>query len=118
MYYGITTPRKSGQMPYLLAMDDLGRWCLGGVEQERIQLNEESLWEGSFQDTNNPKALEALPIVQKLLFEDKNDEATTLAGETMLGVPHRIKSYQSLGDIIIDFTNHSDVKEYRRETGF
>lgn len=93
----------------------LGAMVFGGVEQERIQLNEESLWEGSFQDTNNPKALEALPIVQKLLFEDKNDEATTLAGETMLGIPHRIKSYQSLGDIIIDFTNHSDFTEYHRE---
>lgn len=93
----------------------LGAMVFGGVEQERIQLNEESLWEGSFQDTNNPKAFEALPIVQKLLFEDKNDEATTLAGETMLGVPHRIKSYQSLGDIIIDFTNHSDLTEYHRE---
>ena len=93
----------------------LGAMVFGGVEQERIQLNEESLWEGSFQDTNNPKALEALPVVQKLLFEDKNDEATTLAGETMLGVPHRIKSYQSLGDIIIDFTNHSDLTEYHRE---
>lgn len=93
----------------------LGAMVFGGVEQERIQLNEESLWEGSFQDTNNPKALEALPVVQKLLFEDKNDEATTLAGETMLGIPHRIKSYQSLGDIIIDFINHSDFTEYHRE---
>jgi len=93
----------------------LGAMVFGGVEQERIQLNEESLWEGSFQDTNNPKALEALPVVQKLLFEDKNDEATTLAGETMLGVPHRIKSYQSLGNIFIDFKNHSDLTEYHRE---
>ena len=93
----------------------LGAMVFGGVTQERIQLNEESLWEGSFQDTNNPKALEALPIVQQLLFEDKNDEATKLAGETMLGVPHRIKSYQSLGDIIIDFTNHSEITEYHRE---
>ena len=93
----------------------LGAMVFGGVEQERIQLNEESLWEGSFQDTNNPKALEALPVVQKLLFEDKNDEAATLAGETMLGVPHRIKSYQSLGNIFIDFKNHSDLTEYHRE---
>ncbi len=93
----------------------LGAMVFGGVEQERIQLNEESLWEGSFQDTNNPKALDALPIVQQLLFEDKNDEATKLAGETMLGVPHRIKSYQSLGDIFIDFANHSKITEYNRE---
>lgn len=93
----------------------LGAMVFGGVEQERIQLNEESLWEGSYQDTNNPKALEALPKVQQLLFEDKNDEATKLAGETMLGVPSRIKSYQSLGDIILDFSSDGDVNEYQRE---
>ena len=92
----------------------LGAMVFGGVERERIQLNEETLWEGAPQDTNNPKALEALPKVQQLLFEDKNEEATKLAGETMLGVPHRVKSYQSLGDIILEFP-HDDVTDYRRE---
>ena len=76
----------------------------GGVERERIQLNEETLWDGGPRDTNNPKALEALPKVQQLLFEDKNEEATQLAGETMLGVPERIKSYQSLGDLFLEFS--------------
>ena len=93
----------------------LGAMVFGGVESERIQLNEDTLWDGGPQDTNNPKALEALPKVQQLLFEDKNEEATKLAGETMLGVPHRIKSYQSLGDIILEFSDDGDVSEYRRE---
>ncbi len=93
----------------------LGAMVFGGVERERIQLNEDTLWDGGPRDTNNPKALEALPIVQKLLFEDKNEEATKIAGETMLGVPHRIKSYQSLGDIVFEFPENGDVSEYRRE---
>ena len=92
----------------------LGAMVFGGVERERIQLNEDTLWEGGPRDTNNPKALEALPKVQQLLFEDKNDEATKLAGETMLGVPSRVKSYQSLGDIILEFS-HDEVTDYRRE---
>ncbi len=93
----------------------LGAMVFGGVESGRIQLNEDTLWDGGPRDTNNPKALDALPKVQQLLFEDKNDEATKLAGETMLGVPHRIKSYQSLGDIILEFSDDGDVSEYRRE---
>ena len=93
----------------------LGAMVFGGVERERIQLNEDTLWDGGPRDTNNPKALDALPKVQQLLFEDKNEEATKLAGETMLGVPHRIKSYQSLGDIILEFSHDGDVSEYRRE---
>ena len=94
----------------------LGAMVFGGINRERIQLNEETLWEGEPIDRNNPKALDALPKVQQLLFEDKNAEATKLAGETMLGVPPRIKSYQSLGDLILEFSySEEDVSDYRRE---
>lgn len=93
----------------------LGAMVFGGVERERIQLNEDTLWDGGPLDRNNPKALEALPKVQQLLFEDKNEEATKLAGETMMGIPPRIKSYQSLGDIILEFPHDSEGAEYRRE---
>ena len=92
----------------------LGAMVFGGVERERIQLNEESLWDGGPRDTNNPKALEALPKVQQLLFEDKNEEATQLAGETMLGIPERIKSYQSLGDLFLEFFHNRNPTEYHR----
>ena len=93
----------------------LGAMVFGGVERERIQLNEETLWDGGPRDTNNPNALEALPKVQQLLFDDKNEEATKLADETMLGVPERIKSYQSLGDLFLEFSHDGDPTEYRRE---
>ena len=93
----------------------LGAMVFGGVERERIQLNEESLWDGGPRDTNNPKALEALPKVQQLLFEDKNEEAAQLAGETMLGIPERIKSYQSLGDLFLEFSHDGNPTEYHRE---
>lgn len=93
----------------------LGAMVFGGVKQERIQLNEETLWDGGPRDTNNPKALEALPKVQQLLFDDKNEEATQIAGETMLGIPERIKSYQSLGDLFLEFKHDGDPTEYRRE---
>ncbi len=41
----------------------------GGVDRERIQFNEETVWEGTYIDRHNPKALEALPEIQRLLFE-------------------------------------------------
>lgn len=93
----------------------LGAMVFGGVARERIQFNEETLWDGGPRDTTNPKALAALPKVQQLLFEDKNDEATKLAGETMLGIPERIKSYQSLGELVIDFSHDGEITDYRRE---
>jgi alpha-L-fucosidase 2 len=93
----------------------LGAMVFGGVERECIQLNEETLWDGGPIDTNNPEALNALPEVQRLLFEGKNAEATELAGQKMMGVPHRIKSYQSLGDLILESPGDTKINEYRRE---
>ncbi len=93
----------------------LGAMVFGDVERERIQLNEETLWDGNSRDTNNPEALEALPEVQRLLFEDKNAEATEIAGKKMMGIPERIKSYQSLGDLFLEFPDVTEISEYRRE---
>lgn len=92
----------------------LGGMIFGGFPKERIQLNEESIWDGKRSERTNPKALEALPEVRRLLFEGKNEEAANLAGDTMLGVPERVNSYQSLGDLWITFPDVDRVGDYRR----
>ncbi len=99
----------------------LGAMVFGRIADERIQLNEDTLWDGYARDTTNPEARAALPEVRRLLFEGKNDEATKLAAEKMMGKPARIKSYQSLGDLRLDFPVSGVVTGYRRsldlETG-
>ena len=93
----------------------LGAMVFGRVEEERIQLNEDTLWDGYPVDRNNPGALEALPVVRRLIFEGKNEEATKLAGEKMMGIPPRIKSYQTLGDLIIGMEHGGEPSDYTRE---
>ena len=93
----------------------LGAMVFGRVKQERIQLNEDSLWDGGPRDTNNPEAAQALPEVQRLLFEGKNAEAAELAGQTMMGIPCRVKSYQSLGDVQLELEHEQEATDYRRE---
>ncbi len=93
----------------------LGAMVFGKVGQERIQLNEESLWSGGPHDWTNPKALDALPKVRKLLFEGKVVQAKRLAGETMMGVPMRVTPYQTLGDLHLHFPGQDRVYGYRRE---
>lgn len=93
----------------------LAAMVFGGVNNERIQFNEETVWDGVPTDYNNPGALKALPEVRRLLFEGKNAEATRLAGKTMMGSPHRIKSYQTLGDLFLDFPDTEKVSGYRRD---
>jgi len=92
----------------------LGAMVFGGIEQERLQLNEETIWDGYPRDTTNPDALKALPEVRRLLFEGKNEEATKLAGEALKGRPQRINSYQPLGDLHLRTPRPEKVTDYRR----
>ncbi|MCF2491599.1 glycosyl hydrolase family 95 catalytic domain-containing protein [Dyadobacter sp. CY347] len=95
----------------------LGGMVFGGALNERIQLNEESLWAGHAQNTINPLSRANLPQIQKLLFEGKNDEAEKLANKTMMGKPLSIKSYQPLGDLLIDMDHSLEdslYSDYRR----
>ncbi len=81
----------------------LGAMVFGNPAEEVLQLNEESLWAGSPLDNNNPRALGSLPEIRRLLFAGENEKAGKLAEESMLGTPPRIRSYQPLGDLRLDF---------------
>ena len=49
----------------------MGAMVFGGVFSERIQQNEESLWDSYARDAINPLAKIALPEMQRLIFEAK-----------------------------------------------
>jgi len=93
----------------------LGAMVFGDPKNELIQLNEESLWAGAKQNSNNPQAGKYLPVIQKLIFENKFHQADSLANLYMVGTPARVRSYQTLGDIKLDYQWKSEPKNYRRE---
>jgi alpha-L-fucosidase 2 len=95
----------------------LGAMIFGGIENERLQLNEESVWTGQPRWDANPDALKNLPKVRQLLFEGKYKEAEKLAQGGILGSFRRdnASSYQTLGDLTLDFGILRGVSNYRRE---
>ncbi|HIJ64323.1 MAG TPA: glycoside hydrolase family 95 protein [Candidatus Hydrogenedentes bacterium] len=109
--------RPAIQWPEALPVGNgrLGAMVFGGVPSERLQLNEETVWDGYERDTTNPKARAALPKVRRLLFEGKNAEAAAIAERDLVGVPGRIKSYQTLGDLLIAMPPCREVNGYRRD---
>ncbi len=94
----------------------LGAMVFGRTDIERIQLNDESLWAGSKIDDNNPRATAHLKEIQQLLIEGENEKATQLANENLLSVPLRLRSYQTLGDLYLDFGSQRGIKitDYKR----
>lgn len=93
----------------------LGAMVFGGAQQERIQLNEESLWAGKQIDVNNPEGLKHLKEIQQLLLNGENTKAYQLSDQYLLATPPRFRSYQTLGDLYLDFGEQGAIKNYRRE---
>src|ERR1700761_8958137 len=81
----------------------LGACVFGNPKTERIQLNEESIWDGQPRDRNNPRAGKAVPKIRELLFAGKIAEAEALATSDMLAIPRRMPCYQTLGDLHLNF---------------
>jgi alpha-L-fucosidase 2 len=93
----------------------LGAMVFGNPAHERLQLNEETVWDGERRDRNNPQASRT-PEVRALLMAGKVHEAEALAAEVMMGIPERLPVYQKLGDLWLDFEDMSaQVSGYRFE---
>lgn len=108
-------PAKSWTEALAVGNGRLGGMVFGGIEHERIQLNEETVWAGGPWDAGNPEALKALPEVRRLLFEGKPLEATKLAEAKMMSRPLRMPPYQTLGNLRIDMPGPAAAGDYRRD---
>lgn len=125
--YHFDSPAEIWEETLPLGNGRLGMMPDGGVNNEKIVLNDISMWSGSKQETDNPQALYALPSIRRLLFEGRNDEAQELMYNTFIckgagsglgqgaNVPYG--SYQILGNLTIDYMypgNSDSISGYSR----
>src|SRR5207245_3193904 len=102
----------------------IGAMALGGVAEERIVLNESSLWSGSPEDNDRAGAFQALPEIRRLLAEGKNPEAADLVMKhfTCKGVGSGqgnganvpFGCYQTLGNLRLNF-RPAEASGYSRQ---
>ena len=102
----------------------LGMMLFGGVETERIQLTEETMWSGWVHDNDNPACREHLAEMRALLFSGRLSEAEALckrylvcragSGERYTGP---FGSFEPVGDLYIQTVGVPilDSRHYRRE---
>ncbi|HKK19791.1 MAG TPA: glycoside hydrolase N-terminal domain-containing protein, partial [Opitutales bacterium] len=94
----------------------LGGMVYGGIDQEIIQFNEDTLWNGQPHDYAHPGAHEVLDDLRRLLQEGKQAEAHALGMEHFMSLPLRQLSYQPFGAIRLAFEDQdpAGVTDYRR----
>ncbi|MFO7634619.1 MAG: glycoside hydrolase family 95 protein, partial [Caldilinea sp.] len=91
----------------------LGAMVFGGIERERLQLNEDTLWSGGPRPGDNPTARAVLPVVRDAIFAGRFVEADRLARQLQGTFT---QSYMPLGDLLLTFDDidAGAVTSYRR----
>lgn len=86
----------------------LGTMVFGGVVQERLALNDDSLWSGGFSDRINPDAATNIPLIQQLIHNGEIAEAQALACAAFSGTPDYSRNYEPLADLMLEYQdNHA-----------
>lgn len=102
----------------------LGAMFFGGVESERFNINEKSLWSGGpgstenydYSNTTGPGGHVAQIEVVREKINAKDWEGAKEAMMPLRGHKKNMGAYQTLGDFYLDFEKaSSDISEYRRE---
>ncbi|TMD63070.1 MAG: glycoside hydrolase family 95 protein [Chloroflexi bacterium] len=89
-----------------------GAMMHGGIEEELLQLNKDTLWSGEPYDTNNYDAVNHLADIRRLVLEEHNYAEADTGALRMQG-PYN-QSYQPLGSLRIKFDHGNHVSEYHR----
>ena len=90
----------------------LGIMVFGKTQNERIQLNDDSLWPADLGWDDPDGTPDDLANIRQLLFDGKNAEADQLFVDKF-SRKSVVRSHQTLGDLHIDF-NHQNITEYKR----
>ncbi|MFC2118834.1 glycoside hydrolase N-terminal domain-containing protein [Bacteroidota bacterium] len=95
----------------------LGAMVFGGINTERLQLNEESVWSKQGEYLDKQGGYKHLSGIRKLLFEGKYVEAQNLTKEKLMSdrLPSGTNAYQTLGDLNLSFEELKNIKDYCRE---
>ncbi len=93
----------------------LGAVVFGGPAQERLQLNESTIWAGG---PNNNVKPDALPVIRQLrgqLLRGQEVEAQQLAQQQMLPQGNSGMPYQMAANLYLDFPGHKKATKYYRD---
>lgn len=110
----LTHEAKSWEQGLPVGNGQQGAVLLGGVQQERIVLNEESLWYGGKRERAVEAGKEKLEKVRELLEKGEASKAQTLCGRWFVGNPRYTNPYHPAAEAILNFEPFGKVKEYFR----
>lgn len=94
----------------------LGAMTYGGIEEEKLALNESTMWSGQYNENQNkPFGREKMNQLRKLFFEGKLSEGNRIAGDNLHGNQTSFGTHLPIGDLKMQFIYpEGKVTSYRR----
>ena len=92
----------------------MGAMVFGGVQDETIQLNEETFWSGGPHNNNSDKSLALLPEVRQLIFEGQENKAADVINRNFFPGPHGMR-FLPMANLHISMTAEGEPSHYCRE---
>ena len=94
----------------------LGAMTYGGIEEEKLALNESTMWSGQYNENQNiPFGPEKMNQLRKLFFEGKLSEGNRIAGDNLHGNQTSFGTHLPIGDLKMQFIYpEGKVTGYRR----
>ncbi|WP_338357790.1 glycoside hydrolase family 95 protein [Yeosuana marina] len=93
----------------------LGAMVFGGVKEDHLQLNEESLWAGMPENPYPADVEKHYAKFQQLNLDGNYKEAYNYAMGHLAISPTSIRSYEPLGDLFLQFDGQAEPETYRRD---
>ena len=93
----------------------IGAMSFGGVETERILLNEDTIWAGPPHPVQPSDSATYIAEARKLLFEGKNAEAQDLLQRHVMAEHEGRRSYQPFGNLVLSMSLNGPHSAYRHE---
>lgn len=93
----------------------LASMVFGDPSQEKLQLNEATFWSGGPSRNDNPDGPKVLDSIRYYLFNGNYKRAQILADKGLTAKTLHGSAFQNIGDLILDFKNNNDFKNYYRE---
>ena len=93
----------------------LGAMIFGTPAQERIQINEETIWGGGPHNNVNYAAKDGLEQIRQALWEGRRSDAQALCDEYISSKSAHGMPYQTAGSLMLDFDGITDFTDYYRE---
>ena len=92
----------------------LGGMVYGGIQDENIQLTEETFWSGGPHDNNSQKSLASLPKVRELIFNGRENEASDIINKDFVVGPHGMR-FLPMANLHIRMQNQGKAELFERE---